>query len=360
MPLMLRNRYVIAGAILAVLLVANILNWIFSGWGLITVTVTNAPLGQVIKSIERQGWVTVYSDLDPSTPVSMYVVKVPLAEAMETLTANLGGTDDSGKRLPSADWHLGFFAAPTSAGVKQEIHAFQAGTLDDDAKIYSFGTPLQMLATPDTDMPAADPRLQTWPGYKAPPAPPTPAANDASNGQPADAPAAPQPPTNVQDYFHALAEQSDIMIVAPGSWAPNVPAPPPSSSIIHAVKKLVGTAHGSVEEAIVLRSRERREGGGGGGRGFAGGDTGWSYMQDRMENAIRGLPPEARPDATAQLQQEAKFHQDLEAAPPDQRRDLMRKHFMGKMGQNNWRRSPQKRAQMYARAVSNRQSARGQ
>jgi hypothetical protein len=362
----LQNRYIIGGGIVAVLLLANIISYLCSGWGLITVTVKDAPLGQVIKSIERQGWVTIYTDMPLDTKVSMYVEKVPLAEAMETLTANLGGTDAEGKRVPSAEWKLGFFAAPTSAAVKQEIRNFQAGSLGDDTKIYSYATPLQMLASgnsdADSDLPAADPRLQSWPGYHPPPTPPAPAANAVGpDGQAQDAPAPPPPPSTVQDYLHAFAEEADILIMAPDAWAPNVPAPAPNSSIIHAVKNLVGRAHGSVELAIVLRSRERRPGGGGGQRGGgAGGDTGWAYMEDRMSNAIQGLPEDARPGATAQLAQEVKFQKDVQAAAPDQRMAMMRQHFMNRMGQNNWRRSPEKRAQMYARAVANRQSARGQ
>jgi hypothetical protein len=340
----LRTRNGAVGGILVLLIVANLIRWFFSDWGLITVTVTDAPLGQVLKSIQRQGWVTIYSDMDPTTKVSMYVVKVPLAEAMETLTANVGG-----------QWKLGFFAAPNSAGVKQEIRAFQAGGADDDSKIYSYQTPLQMLADTDADgLPAADPRLQSWPGYHPPAAPPPPPPS--ADGQPdATPPAPPPPPSNVQDYLQALAEEADIFVMAPASWSPNVAAPAPNSSIIHAVKNLVGSAHGSVQQAIVLRSRARRSSGG--QHNFAGGDTGWAYMEDRMQNAINGLPADVRPQATAQLAQETKFQKDLQAVPPEQRGPMMMQHFMKRMGQNNWRRSPDKRAAMYSRAVSNRQAA---
>jgi hypothetical protein len=362
---MLEKRYLIAGGVILVLLVANLISWFFSDWGLITVTVKDAPLGQVIKSIERQGWVTIYTDLDPATKVSMYVVKVPLAEAMESLTANLGGPDASGNRTPGAEWHLGFFAAPNATGVKQEIHAFQTDTLGDDTKVYSYPTPLQMLsagtsnADDDAQMPAADPRAQIWPGYHAPPTP-APVPNANTDGQPA--PAAdppPGPPTTLQDYFQAVAQEADVWLLAPASWSPNVAAPAANISIASAVKKLVSHAHGSVQQAIVLRARQGR-GGGGGPRGGGFADNGWFFMEDRVRNAINGLPPEARPAALASLNAEDAFRKDVAAAPPDQRREMMRQHFMNRAGQNNWRRSPAKRAQMYQRAVANRQAARGQ
>jgi hypothetical protein len=352
---MLRTRNGAVVAIILFLIVANLIRWFFSDWGLITVTVHEAPLGQIVKSIERQGWVKIYTDIDPSTPVSMYVVKVPLAEAMETLVANLPN---------GGQWKLGFFAAPSSAAVKNEISAFQSGNLGDDAKVFSFPTPLQMLDT-DSDMPAADPRLQTWPGMQPPP--PAPAANavaDNSGNNPQNpapaAPADPPGPPTVQDYFTAFAQGADIWIVAPGSWTPVVSkAPAPSSSIISAVENLVSSAHGSVQQAIILQARGRRQGGPRGGGGFGGGDTGWVMTQDRIKNAINGLPEEARPQALAQLTAEVSFMQNVQAAPPDQRRAMMRDHFMNHRRDNSWRQSPEKRAQRYSAAVSNRIAARG-
>ncbi len=79
-----------------------------------------------------------------------------------------------------------------------------------------------------------------------------------------------------------------------------------------------------------------------------------------MRNAINGLPADARPAALSQLAQEVTFQQQVRNAPPEQRREMMRQHFMNRMGANDWRRSPEKRAQMYERAVSNRVASRGQ
>jgi hypothetical protein len=350
---MLRNRYFLGGGTIAILLLANIIYYLILNWGLITVKVTDAPLGTVIKSIERQGWVTIYTNMPLDTKVSMWVDHVPLAEAMETLTANAGG-----------QWNLGFFAAPTSAGVKQEIAAFQSNSTGDETKTYSYPTPMGILAagTEDGDMPASNPYRQVWPGYHAPTPPPAPAADTNSPDGQAPAPAAPPaPPSTLQDYLQAVAQEANVWIMAPIAWAPNVSAPAANTSITHAVRSLVGNAHGAVQQAIVLRGRQRRgPGGGGGQRGFAGGDFGWSYMEDRMNNAINGLPADAQPAAKAQLATEVKFQQAVQAAPADQKMDMMRQHFMSRLGQNNWRRSPAKRAQMYQRAVSNRQAARGQ
>jgi hypothetical protein len=347
----------------------------FSDWGLITVRVHDVPLAQVIKSIERQGWVTLYTNIDPATPISMDVIKVPLPEAMETLAVNIppdnsgaggapaGGNGEVGRPgrggprgFGGAQWKLGFFAAPTSAQVKQEIYNFQSGAApDDNTKIYSYPTSLQMLAT-DSEMPVADPRLQVWPGLPA--APPAPANPD---GQPH---APPAPPATVQDYLDVLAQSADIWIMSPASWNPAVSgAPADGSSIIGAVKSMVGRGHGAVTQAIVLYTRPRRAPGDGTPRrvGFVNADTGWFSGDDRIRNAINGLPPAARPAALDQLKQETAFRQQLRAAPADQRRAMLRQRFMNRAGaMDNWRRSPERRAQMYQRAVSNRVAARGQ
>ena len=325
------------------LLVANILRFIFSGWGLITIHAHDMPLGQIVKSIERQGWVTIYTDMDLTTPVSMDVDHVPLAEAMDTLTANSEG-----------QWKLGFFVAPTSAQVKQEIRAFQSKATDDNTKVYSYPT----FIPGDIDTPASDPRLQSWAGYKAPPPAPPPAPG--TDGQTNAAPDPPPAPSTVQDYLQALAEQTDIWIMAPGSWEPHVSGPPaPSSSITSAVKSLVSSANGAVESAIILHARQGRPGGGSGRHGFFGGDTGWSYMEDRVRSAIQGLPEAARPAALAELNDEVDFQKQVQLAPPDQRRGMMRDHMMKHMGDNFWRQSPEKRAQRYQQAVANRQAAHG-
>jgi hypothetical protein len=348
---MLRTKYGIAGAILVVLLLANIIVRIWSNWGLITVKVTDVPIGQVIKSIERQGWVTIYSNIDPQTKISMYVDHVPLPEAMETLSANA-----------EAQWRLAFFVAPTSSQVKEEIRSFTEGAeRNDDTQIYSFMTPLGFIT--GEDAPVADPRGQTWMGIPAPSAAPAPAAN-ATPSADGDAPPPEDPPKSVQGYLRAFAERADVWIMAPASWDPPVAsAPPANSSITSAIDRFVSRSHGSVTQALILRGREQRVAGGGGERHRGGGgfSMDWSAMEDRMRSAINGLPPAARADATEQLNQEVQFHKEAEMAPPDQRRKMTMQHMINRMmdGNNAMRRSPQKRAQMMARLVSNRMAAQG-
>jgi hypothetical protein len=408
---LLRNRYAKWGAVIVFLILANIINQFYWNWGLITVKVTDAPLSKVIKSIEWQGWVKVCTNLPLDQKVSMYVDHVPLAEAMETLAANVSGpangadqqdgnppgnagaggrpgaganpTANGGAGAPpggpggarggrggggfgggGATWNLAFFVAPTSGQVKDEIRAFQAGDTDDDTKVYTFPTPLQMVSS-DEDMPASDPRRQSWPGVKPVDPSATPPTSDAQtnsatgNGPGGHAdPAADAAPT-VQTYLQALAQSANIWIMTPGSWAPPVSsAPAANSSIISAVKNLVASAHGAVTEVIVLRvGRGARGTPGGRGGGFANQEA----MFDRMSNAISGLPEEAQTAARSQLDQEAKFFKDVRNASPDQQRQMIRDHLMSKIGNGDRmeRMSPQKRAARFQRIVANRMAAQG-
>jgi hypothetical protein len=390
---MLRNKFVIAAGVIVLLVVANIISYFWNNWGLITVKVKDAPLGQVIKSIERQGWVTIYSNIDPQSKVTMYCDHVPLPEAMETLALNVddsggasangggqggygggGGANGGGRGgggrgfgggMGGAQWHLGFFVAPTSAQVRDEIRTFTEGAdrNDDSLLTYSFPTPLDMIA--DDSTPVADPRRQIWPGVKTAPAPPPNADGTpvtGPDGQPVQAEA---PPTNVQGYLRNFAEGADVWIMAPASWDPAVStAPPPNDSIIAAIRHFVGGAHGSVTEAIILRGREQRTAALTGDRprgGNRGGGLDLGLMEDRIDNAINGLPPAVQPAARAKLADEKQNQKELATLPPEERRRKQFAHMIDLRlnGDNNWRRSPEKRAQVFARLVNNRIAATG-
>ena len=377
--------------IFGLLVVANVVSYLYNNWGLVTVKVTDAPLNKVISSIEWQGWVKIYTNLPPDSKVTMYVDHVPLAEAMETLAANVDvpppNPDDDTNPRPNRDrpggfagtppagggpgrppggrggggfgrqaqWNLAFFVAPTSTQVKQEIREFETSDPASDAKVFAYGTQMQLIAG-DSMTTAADPRLQAWPGVKpvdpTDAAPTTPMVSNQTGDSPTDPPAASTPPT-LQTYLQDFAASANIWIMAPGSWAPEVAsAPPANSSIIRAVENFIGGSHGAVTQALVLRA------GRGGARGdFAGGDNGW---EDRMRNAINGLPPDERPDALDQLKQEVQFRKDLQSLPPEQRRQKFFQHFAERMiyGERLSRLSPEKRAKMYQRMVAMRAAAR--
>ena len=98
----------------------------------------------------------------------------------------------------------------------------------------------------------------------------------------------------------------------PASWDHRATPPGPRSSIISAVKSLVSSADGAVEEAIILRGGHYAHGDDH-RHGFSDQDT--ELMEDREKSAIEGLPPEDQPAALASLNDEIKFQKDVRAAP---------------------------------------------
>ena len=65
--------------------------------------------------------------------------------------------------------------------------------------------------------------------------------------------------------------------------------------------------------------------------------------------------------ARAKLADEKQTQKEMATLPFEERRQKMMSHFieLRMNGDNNWRRSPEKRAQMYARLVNNRIAATG-
>src|SRR5438552_3856579 len=105
---MSRNLWLVS---LAVILVTGRIAWsIWSGWGLITVHAKAEPLGKVIAQIERQGGVTLRTDLKSDTQVTMNVEKVPLTEALETLAT-----------VTDARWRLAYFMADDKTKITSAI-----------------------------------------------------------------------------------------------------------------------------------------------------------------------------------------------------------------------------------------------
>ena len=100
----------------ALLGVVAIVYHLWANWGLVTVHSAKDPLSQVIRAIEKQGHVTVKTDLDPATPVHLNVDKVVVSEALETLAA---ATD--------ARWRLTFIVAGDKGAISTVVASLTSG-----------------------------------------------------------------------------------------------------------------------------------------------------------------------------------------------------------------------------------------
>ena len=145
LPKLQRTHWILLGLLL--FLTGEVAYHIWAHWGLITVHSKTTPLSQVIRSIEKQGHVTIKTNLDPTKPVYMNVDEVTLNEAMETLSA-----------VMEARWRLTYVVGPDNGTVASALATFSAGQKNQGwATLY---VPLRPIG--DDPVPLADPRKDSW------------------------------------------------------------------------------------------------------------------------------------------------------------------------------------------------------
>src|ERR1700733_9712661 len=109
-----RQHWVLLALVL--ILTTEVVHYFWSHWGLITVHSKTTPLAQVIRSIEKQGHVTIKTNIDLAKPVFMNVDEVTLNEAMETLATVMDGR-----------WRLTYVVGPDKGTVSNALATFASG-----------------------------------------------------------------------------------------------------------------------------------------------------------------------------------------------------------------------------------------
>ena len=284
------NRTQILVISVFVLLVAVIAEHIYVNWGLITVHVKGQPLSAVIASIQRQGHAHVQTDLALDTPVTMDVDKVPLPDALETLSG-----------LTGSRWRLLYFVAGDKATLQNAETSWSAtGQRPDGWRMVSF--PMgNMMAAGDDDGPPPDPRQDVWSIKTAAPAP-------------------------VQDFLAEGAQATDAGFAFPEAWNPNVTSTPSAGPVAKVVPKLISYAGGKTDPVFFLSKPFRRQ------RAAEGDDNGATMrplgdfpridpeiVAARAQAQINKLPADQRAEAQSLFD---KF-KAVRALPEDQRRAAM-------------------------------------
>lgn len=278
--------------VIGLLLVGNIIYHMWSNWGLITIHSKDQPLGEVIRSIEKQGHVKIQTNLDLVRPIEMNVTKVALAEAMETLSVVVDGR-----------WHLTYFVAQDKGTIDAALAGLGNRTRPEGWR--SLYVPLmgEGMGADQAVMP--DPRQDTW------------AVKPAKE------------PT-LQSYLEQASRNVSAGFVVPEGYNPPVTSPPSSGVIAKALPKLIDAAKGKYEEIFVLQgfrvaendSRGRR--GGGENEEFRGGRE---SMEERMRNEIAKLPAEEQKVAQQEFDARKAFFEGLRDLPPAER-DAKMQAFM--------------------------------
>ncbi|MEP6673025.1 MAG: hypothetical protein ABJF10_27945 [Chthoniobacter sp.] len=299
LPKLSRNQWVLL--VLVLVLTGEVVNYIWSNWGLVTIHAKGQSLSQVIRSIEKQGHVTIQSNLDATKPVDMWVTKVSLAEAMETLSV-----------VTESRWRLAYYVAPDKGAIATAKASFASGQKKEGWHMMVVPLP------PIGDEPAVlpDPRKDTW-----------------VVKTPAEA--------TLQAYLKEAAKNVSATFYVPEGFNPPVKAPPKSGEISSALPKLVSAAKGKYEEVFLLQGSnrnadrgergegDRRDRGGDDGEprfagNFGGGDRpkgGFdrSAMEERIQNEINKLPASERTAAQQEHDARKQFFDSLKDMTPEQK-----------------------------------------
>jgi hypothetical protein len=317
------QRNLLVGAALA-LLIGNVAYYVYSNWGLITVRAKDEPLRKVIRKIERQGNITLKTNLDPQTPVTMHVVKVPLTEALETLAT-----------VTDSRWRLNFLIAPKKSRLRVALAELQAGGNSESWKTVYY--PLPPFFQSETGA-IPDPRDDLW-NVKS----------ESGN--------------SLENYVEQGARSVNAAFTIPSDWTPAVKRVPRNGAVTDVVPKLAKYAGGKTQAFFFLAKAERR---------FAEGErppqnqqwqrgpVAFTGFVERVARQIEQLPPEERPAAQARMEQMRTFWEEVRDLPPEQRRERMRERlndpeiqaqFEERRSMRDARRTPQQRLQRYKRYI---------
>lgn len=314
----------------AILAVANFAWWIYGGWGLITVHVDGKPLSQVIKTIERQGGATIRTNMDVSTPVTLHVDRVPLTEAMESLSA-----------VTESGWRLTYVFAQDKGTIVNVLGGVAAGTRPEGWKRVYYPVPPVME---EDDLPS-DPRNDIW-----------------NVSEPAE--------KTLQAYLEQAGRSVSASFLVPENWNPAVSKSLSSGKVGKLAPKLAQLAHGQVQEVFLLEQRRRPEGqmaqrGEGGDSPWMGGGEGRrEAMEQRILAEIEKLPPEKRAAAKEELAERRQMFASMQDLTPEQRREKMREIFERpdiqermeeRESKRDARRTPEQRLQRFKSYVERKQ-----
>lgn len=327
---MLRLRILLP--LLVALALANVAWLTWSRWGLITINAEDRPLSEIIRSIGKQGGITLRTDLDPAMKIKMHVTRVPLTEALETLAV-----------LTDARWRLAYVFGPNKGEISGAIASFEAGQKTEGWKMIY--VPLVGVPGADAEEIPPDPRRDLW-KVKAPAEP------------------------TLQAYLDEAGRSVGAAFAVPEAWNPAVTKTLSSGEITKLAPKLASAAGGVCEEVFFLEKGGRRgppdvtDAGDGRGQRPPGPPGGAGFNREAMEQRVLAeiakLPAEKQPAAMKEFEERKAFFSSMADLTPDQRRAKM-EDFFGRPevqdrmeerdAQRDARRTPEQRVQRYQKYV---------
>lgn len=329
---MKRNHWLILTV--ALLAIGNVIWFFCSSWGLITIHSKDKPLGEIIRSIEKQGHVTIKTSIDLSKPIQMYVDKVALAEALETLSVVAEGR-----------CRLTYVVAPDTGSISSALSSLTGGQKPDGWR--NNYVPLRPVGPEPAVLP--DPRKDKWE-------------------------VKPAAQATLQSYLEQASRNVSAGFLVQELWNPAISSPPPSGPIGKVLPKLISAAKGKYQEVFLLTADRFRNGDG--ERPPEDDDRRAQFreaMEERIQNEINKLPPDQRTAAQQEHDQQKQMFETVRSLPPEERaakiQELMSDPNMQQRiedanASRDARRSPQQRMQRgnqyVQRMAAARQAAAGQ
>ena len=314
--------------------------WIWSGWGLITVDVERKPLSEVIRSIEKQGGIVMKTNMDAATPVTMHILKVPLAEALENLSI-----------VTDARCQLSYIYAGDKGALQGAIEALASGKPPEGWK--SFDVPLMGgrggMMSDQIELP--DPRTDTW-NVKEP------------------------EEKTLQGYLRGASVGVAARFACPEAFNPAIAKAPGSGPIRKAAPQLAKAGGAQMQELFLLLGRpagvaERDEDSGGGDEDGGGRPRGprpdFNLVRERRLAEVEKLPAAEQPQARAELDEREKLFAGVRDLPNAERRAKMEEIFSNsdmqeKMDERRMDRSekqtPEQRLKRYSKYVTRKNAAK--
>lgn len=333
-------------------------NWI-AGWGLVTVRAYGETFADIERSIERQGGIQIVSNVPPETKLSMEVIKVSPAEAVNVLAARVDGR-----------WAVTYIAAPDRAAVKAGIIALQAAGGDETFRLI---------------------RVRGWGGDMFDAAPDVRRVRWSVS---------PMEDSSLQAYLDQLVQKTGVSVMVPTEWNPPIAKTPKNNDAAGAVNALVSAAGGKVDEVFTIIIRPEGSGGGddrdwnedrprGAGTGGAqpgdnsaaaggnreasapSGDRSASadWGRERVMAQIEQLPAVEREKVKAEYDEMRKFFEGLRQLPEDQRRAAMeermndpvvQERMMERELNRDMNRGPERRIARYRRYIERKENYRNE
>ena len=279
----LPRRQLYLGIIALLLAVILIARWI-GNWGLVSIHAKDQPLAKVIASIARQGGVRIESSLDPSSPVTINVVKVTPVEALDKLTM-----------VTESGWRVVYLAAPTKSAINEALLS-----LNGTGKIENWTTnyyPGQGGFWGADYGHVIDPRFLsiTWEG----------------------------PDPDLGTLLDEAAQTSGVMTALPKDWRPAVATLPKSGTLGKVIPSLIKSEHGKVAAFLYLAERPRRLGDEQNQQAES--SRGWERMnpewwEQRQRTQIGLLPAPEQEEAKKKMAERNTLFAEMQGLTREQRR----------------------------------------